>query len=376
MSGGIVASRIQALSPTRETAGWSMNIVFDIGYDIKGRKPGNKLALNYRFKETVSAEITEIPANEAPVAVVWTARKVLEQRWKLYDADLTCGDVNSKMLTRWHAGRHWLRLVEGNCGKASATSDSRELTTEVVTRATEQYSAGTLRMLGLNKYVPRSAKENPNPTGVFEHVAHDERDEVMEAVSAISDNFISVEGVLHVACAQPAIRVSDSGKIRSRRQFEENLAVETRSRYLDGHGGCLMGMIAYPLGDWDTVRTRLYDQAIDSGAKAPETHLSKPEVHLPESLNADIDARRAVDTLVKKTMYAVQFLPNYDRREVREFFNAQSNQRLELLEAMLGGPAVTLSRAVGTELLRRVAEIEDGMSVDVHLSAADMRLGF
>lgn len=353
-----------------------MNIVLDIGYDIRGRRPGKKLNIAYRFKETVSAEIPEVHPDEAPVAVVWKARTAIDPRWKHYDHELTCGDVNGQMMTRWYSGRHWLRLVERNCGKTGAASDFRELTPTVAARAASEDRPRIFELLGLREYAPRSAKTHANPIGTLEEVVRDERDVALEAVCAIGDNFISVGGVLHVACAQPGIRVTDSGKIRSRRQFEENLTIDARARCLDGSSAYMMGMISYPLDDWDTVYRRVYEQALDSGAPRPETQLVRPEVYVPESLNTDIDARRAVDTLVKKTLFTFQVFPSGVNPRVKEFFDASVNQRLDLLEALLNQPGAVLPSAHRNDLMRQVAEIEDGISVEVDLAPTISTLGF
>ncbi|MCV9964837.1 hypothetical protein OIU34_23370 [Pararhizobium sp. BT-229] len=350
-----------------------MKIVLDIGYDIRGRRPGKRLNIAYRFRETVSAEIPEVHPNEAPVAIVWTARKAVEARWRGYDEELACGDVNDQMMTRWYGGRHWLRLVERNCGQTGAAS-VRELTPAVAAQAASENRTEVFGMLGLRDYDPRSAKTHSNPLGTFDEVARDERSLALEAVSAISDNYISVGGVLHVACAQPAIRVTDSGKMRSYRGFAENIAVEMRAKYLDRSAGYRMGMMSYPIGDWDKVWRMVYDQALDSGAPGPESHLVRPEVYIPESLSSDIDARRAVDTLVKKTLFMFPVFPGVKPR-VKAFFDAPSNQRRALLEEILYAPGAALSDAAKNDLMREVEEIEDGMSVDVDLAPAMSRLG-
>jgi hypothetical protein len=352
-----------------------MNIFLDIGYDIRGKRPGKKLNIAYRFRETVSAEIPEVHPDEAPVAVAWNARTAIDQRWKHYDHELTCGDVNGQMMTRWYSGRHWLRLVEGNCGKIGGATDVRELTPAVAAQAASENRSRVFELLGLSEYAPRSAKSHANPIGTLEEVARDGHDEALAAVSAISDNFISIGGVLHVRCAQPGIRVTDSGKIRDRRQFEENIAIETRGKCLDGSSGFMMGNICYPIGDWDEVYRRVYEQALDSGAPRPEKHLARPEVYVPESLDPDIDARRAVDTLVKKTLFTFQVFPSNVNPKTKEFFDARPNQRRDLLEALLNQPSAVLSSVYKNELLRRVEEIEDGMSVEVDVAPTRSTLG-
>jgi hypothetical protein len=172
--------------------------------------------------------------------------------------------------------------------------------------------------------------------------------------------------------------VNDSGKIRSSRNFEENIAIETRARYLDGNPGYMMGIISYPLGDWDEVCRRVHKQALDSGAPTPERNLVRPQVYLPESLNPDIDARRSVDTLVKKVLFAVPALFQGVNPRVQEFFDAPSNQRRDLLERLLDAAendGTPLHRAPRTDLMRQVEEIEDGMTVEVDLAPATSRLG-
>lgn len=351
----------------------NVNIFLDIGYDIRGKRPGKKLAISYRFRETVSAEIPEVHPDEAPVAIVWKARKNVESRWKGYDHELTCGDINGQMMTRWYSGRHWLRLVEGNCGKTGTAADYRELTPTTATHAVREDRPRAFYLLGLEEYAPRSAKSISNPIGTFGEIAQDDRGAALEAISAISDNFISVGGILHVACAQPAIRVSDSNRIRSRWNFEENLAIETKDRYLDGSAGYRLGFMSYPLSDWDNVQQRVYAQSLDSGAWQPEPHLTRPEVFIPESLDRNIDARRAVDTLVKKLLFALPDLKLMNP-PVWEFFDTSADQRLDLLEALLSETEAILPDGVKNDLLSKVAEIEDSMSVDVDLSIARPKL--
>ncbi|MCS4089191.1 hypothetical protein [Rhizobium sp. BK176] len=334
-----------------------MKIVLDIGYDIRGRKPGRQLNMPYRFKESVLLDIEEIHPDDAPVAVKWRARKKIECRLKAYDEVLTHGDENGEMLTRWHDGRHWLCLAGSQRDDIGAP--------------------WLIRQLEMTKHEPRDAPAINNPINLFESVKESGRGPALEAVAEARDRLISVDGVLHLACAQPAVRTILTHKTRGYGNYEENMAIDTRSRYLDGNSGYMMGVIAHPLADWDRVRSRVHAQALDTSAVWTESHLTRPEVYIPESISKDVDARRAVDSLVKKALY-IMSAPKEAGVLAKEFFEAKTNQRHDLLEALVGQAekfGKPLHPAHRQELLRSVANIEDDMSIEIGLVAEPSRLG-
>lgn len=348
-----------------------MNIILDIGYDLVGRKPGNQRTKSYRFRDTVSAEIPEVNSAEAPIAVSWQAQKHSDERWGYFDQPLRCGDEYGTILTRWYAGRHWLRLVDGNCGKRNAPSDTCELDMSLLKRAVSDERERIFLLLGLREFMPLRAKASVDPKATLEEVSRDGRMDAIQAVAAISDNVISVDGVIHVACAQPGIRTLISQYYQDFPFHEKYLAVDTRSGCLDGHAAFLSGLVTYPLNDWDSIYERLVQESSEFRTSPPESHLRAPQVFIPESIDPDIDARRAVDTLVKKVLYSRAVVSAPDRnREVHEFFASPSNQRKELLEALLYSPSATLPEGIKIELLDKVEEIEDGMSISLEVTGA------
>lgn len=346
-----------------------MNIAFEMGYNLKGIRPGKSLARYYRFKETLSAEVPEVDPVDAPVAVSWHARKLVEARYMTYDHELLCGDADGRMMTRWHGGRHWLRLVGNNCQKSITQDGKAELTMGLLNDAIHGGQRKAYEMLGLNNHVPGFGKYHADPADTLDVVLENERDAMLKAVSAISENFISVDGIVHVACVQPAIRLSNPIGVKGYSDGQKDIAIDYRARYIDGHPAFMRGMTSHPVGDWNEIARRVYEQALDSGATRPEPHLVSPEVYIPESINPDIDARRQVDNLVKKAMFQYCQLPSSRFSGVltltmREFFETSSLQRLPLVEEILSIPGVEMDGYDKGLLLSRIEEIEDGMSID------------
>lgn len=205
-----------------------------------------------------------------------------------------------------------------------------------------------------------------NPLGTVAELVYDGRDEALAAVSALSENFISVNGVLHIACAQPAIRVFESGKMRRRPHFEENISIDTRARCLDGHAAYKSAMIAYPLDSWGEVHRRLSAFAKELEVPPPESHLEAPAIHIPESIDPDIDARRQLDTLLKKELFSSGALSSPDSNaEAKASFESTSKHRRDLLEALLYAPGIAMPEDRKRALLASAEEIEDAMSVDL-----------
>lgn len=353
-----------------------MNIAFEMGYNLKGIRPGKSLARYYRFKETLSAEIPEVDPVDAPVAVEWQAREQVQARYMTYDHELLCGDADGFMMTVWHGGRHWLRLVGNNCRKNITEDGTAELTFGLLSDAIHGSQRKAYEMLGLNAYLPASGKVHANPTDTLDVVLENDRDDLLQAVAAISENFISVDGILHVACVQPAIRLSNPIGVKGYPDIQENIAIDCRAKYVDGHAAFMMGITSHPIGDWNEINRRVYEQALDSGAERPERQLVRPEVYIPESIDPDIDARRQVDNLVKKAMFPYSQLPSSRfsgvlTQTMKEFFGTPSLQRLPLVEEILSIPGVDMDGYDKGLLLSRIEEIEDSMSIDVgmHLSA-------
>lgn len=337
-----------------------MQFTFDVGYAIQGRPPARKQFRRYRFVERVGVEIPEISSDEAPIAVEWHVPTELKIFNRGDDRMLASGGYDGKQFTRWYDGRHWLRLVERHASTAYSPpiEGTPELTLPKLMSAME--SNGGYEAIGLSRFSVKDIGPEPvlvdhDPTGKFETMLVNERTEALSRAYALPSNLLLVDGIVHVACAQPALRRDrfDFGPI-------SGVVVDTRANFLDGYFGFHNQHFSYSLTDRAEIMEMSSQDGDGSMLKAISDYMVT--IHMPESIDPDIDARRKVDRLVKMAAFRA-FHP--DEAQLREFFDDPSNQRAWRVEKMV---PVHLASSPSFTLISKIQEIEDSMAIDIRQS--------
>ena len=344
-----------------------MRLAISVGYTHRGQLQGKKTVRAHRFAELVTVDIPEVTPEEAPLAVSWKALPSPEAGGIPGDEVLCVGDRNGEQHTRWYGGQHWLSLVGGHIDPASRRDDTAPLTGEMLSRAI----AGGMgyRMIDMGNFSPnlrgmRGVEVASDPTGQFVQTVVSERKKALDAAECLSRKLLVVGGAVHVACAQPAIRVT-------RRRGGEKLpmAVETRGEIVDDAAGYSRGCLVFPLGNWDALAAELVTASSQPAVAAGAFEYWRPIVHIPESLDQRIDARREADTLFK------QFVSAADRPGTVEaagrYFRGSITERADWLESALErNRGVWEDAFLPVELLDRALEIlRDEEPVDLDLGA-------
>lgn len=344
-----------------------MQFTFNVGYAIQGRPPARKQIRRYRFVERVAVEIPEISSDEAPIAVEWRVPTELKTFNRGDDRRLVSGGNDGKQFTRWYDGRHWLRLVErhSNTAYSSPFEGTTGLTLPKLMSAMENnggYEAIGLARFSVKDIGPQPALVDHDPTEKFETLLVNERTEALSKAHAVPSNLLLVDGIVHVACAQPALRLSLKLSL-NRDRFElgsiSGVVIDTQGDLLDGYPG-FHQHFSYPLTDWTEIMEM--SQRDSDGSMLSGISNYMVTIHIPESIDPDIDARRKVDRLVKMAAFRA-FHP--DEAQLREFFGDASNQRAWRVQKMVPGH---LASSPSFTLISRIQEIEDSMAIDIRQS--------
>ncbi|MCZ7861889.1 hypothetical protein O9X98_10920 [Agrobacterium salinitolerans] len=268
-----------------------MHIRMPVAYTIRGTI--GRTQRTYKFAEKAMIEIAETTANEAPISVSWAAHTDLSHYSNSKYSYLGHGGEDGLQFTRWYNGRHWLRLSDtgGIYAAPGRYSDLSGVGFENGLPMGHGY-----QVLGIPTLSPGRdhRKADGDPTERFVKIDKSARDQTHEELFRASQKLLSVDGVLHIACAQP-------GVCFARANFEtlENdvVHIDTKASVLDGGDE---DTFVFGLDEWDEIA----DIAIRSSHDRPKTIARlaalRPTVHLAESIDLDILTVRSADTFVKR----------------------------------------------------------------------------
>lgn len=277
-----------------------MHIRMPVAYTIRGTV--GRTRRTYKFAEKAMIEIAETTAEEAPIAVSWPGHTDLSDYSALRYAFLGHGGDDGLQFTRWYNGRHWLRLTdsEGIHAAPGRYPDLRARGFEEGLPSGDGY-----QLLGLGALSPSGdhRKTDGDPRERFVKIDRSGREHALERLARASQTLLSVDGVLHLACAQPGVCLA-----RANLQTDENdvVHIDTKASVLDGKDE---GVLVFGLDEWDDIA----DIAIRSSRDRPKTTKRlaalRPTVHLPESIDPDILTVRSADTLV--TRFILESYPRH-----------------------------------------------------------------
>ncbi|MBY3151177.1 hypothetical protein HFO56_01985 [Rhizobium laguerreae] len=280
-----------------------MHIRVPIGYTIRGTI--GRTTRTWKFQERVTIEVPDVTAEEAPVAVSWAAHTDMHGYDPLKHAFLGHGGEDGRQFTRWYDGRHWLRLTEGHTEQFGKPGRSPELT--VAGFESALLIGGGYNILGLNALSPGRdhRKAQVDPTHRFSTVDRSGRNLALAQLEAATSKLLSVDGLLHVACAQPAICLA-KGKDDSLEGYV--LHVDTRSNIVDGKEYIVDKVLVFGPDEWEEMSHTAIRASGDRARATARLAALEPTVHLPESIDPGILTVRTADTLVKRF-----FLETYPR---------------------------------------------------------------
>jgi hypothetical protein len=271
-----------------------MHIRVPIGYTIRGTI--GRTTRTWKFQERVAIEVPDVTAEEAPIAVSWAAHSDLRDYDHNKYAFLGHGGEDDRQFTRWYDGRHWLRLTEGSAAQYGKPGRYPELTAAGFEGALPK--GGGYNILGLNHLSPGDhRKVQVDPTERFVTVNKSTRETALGQLRSAAGSLLAVDGVLHVACAQPAICLANA-KYGSPETLV--LHVDTRSNVVDGKDYLLDKVLVFGLDEWEHLSITAVKASRNRTRTQERLAALKPTVHLPESIDPDIMTVRTADTFVRR----------------------------------------------------------------------------
>lgn len=268
-----------------------MHIRMPAAYTIRGTI--GRTQRTYKFAEKAMFEIAETTADDAPIAVSWPAHTDLSHYSALKYAHLGHGGEDGLQFTRWYNGRHWLRLTDSG-GIYACPGRYPDLSGIGFEEGLP--SGYGYQLLGLGTLSPGGdhRKTEGDPRDRFVKIDRSGRDQALEQLSRASKKLLSVDGVLHVACAQPGVCLARANLDT----FENDVVhVDTEASVLDGQ---VERTLVFGLDEWDDVAEIAIRSSHDRPRTTARLAALRPLVHLPESIDPDILTVRSADTLVKR----------------------------------------------------------------------------
>jgi hypothetical protein len=335
-----------------------MHIRVPVGYQIRGTL--GRTTRTFKFQERITIEVPEVTDEEAPVAVSWAAHTDMYGYDRLRHAFLAQGGDDGRQFTRWYDGRHWLRLTEGHAQQYATPGRYSELTAAGFEGALP--TGGGYNILGLNALSPGRdhRKVEDDPTDSFSKINRSGREDALDKIRAATRALLSVDGVLHVACAQPATCLA-RGKNDSPEGYL--LHVDTRPNVVDGKEYIRDEVLVFGLDEWEEMSHTAIRGSADRPRVTERLAALEPTVHLPESINPDVLTVRTADTLVKRF-----FLETYPRAtHVHRYFdNDEPIAKEEFLRGFLAEHRTGLENAgMPVELLDLADEAFADARVDL-----------
>ncbi|MCZ7861174.1 hypothetical protein O9X98_07110 [Agrobacterium salinitolerans] len=279
----------------------TISCLVPMAYVIKGVLGGQKGIRSHLFAETAQIEIDEVGYDDAPVAVSWTVPGVPKDARLDYfnHTESRAYDGQRRNHTVYHRGRHWLRMLHGHVGPSNRRGKEWD--------SSEGITLGEfLGFVDLGRYndflgfAPLSefmklATVGGDPEGRFTEVRESDRPRSLRSLARLE--LLSVDGLVYVACDQPAYALASSDKdlvsfrypyVTARRQFLLDNPRIGETRYLP-----------FSMGD----------EFMQEIAATPADVVMSPldvQIHLPETISQDEDLKVGADYHVRVLSDAVR----------------------------------------------------------------------
>jgi hypothetical protein len=188
-----------------------MKTSFPMYYSVYGRLTGRTMQKTYHFAETVELELEEVSEAEAPLAVSWACSQTLSPMCRHLDPNMSTAGEDGRQHTRYHDGRHWLRITEGHVGSPNGLpveGRSPGLSTLDFMNRAGQGELGQLMGFGSAGHATKTTLVVGDPAARFEYIAQSGRDRAYALLERLPHRFLSVEGVVYKACNQPSVRLA------------------------------------------------------------------------------------------------------------------------------------------------------------------------
>lgn len=342
-----------------------------IQYRIRGVKTGNASINSYGYRETVTIDLAEVEATDAPIAVEWKPAErrdpFMYGRTRFSDTGIEGPD--GLQHTRWFMGCHWQRLCMGHLRFTGPSSRPTALLTPKILE--EQLFepgfgssvSGVILGLGEELYqinlsgAVEDVESDPTPTFVL--VKNSGRPRAMEGLERAAAQMIVVDNTLYRRSFEPFVSV------KHRTEREEtylDISVEATPRqFWTLHE---MRYYLYPLSRWREAVAVSVAAVVDDGEAARAVAAFEPTVLLDRSLTYDFDLGRKIGDILLELVLSINMAMPANSESDREIIRALRFPSLDGMQAVLDGIdagvlAAWKKRGVKMGLLRdALAELE------------------
>jgi hypothetical protein len=314
----------------------SVTIHFPLPYTITGRLVGKSVNRTYAFSEMASFDIPHVPIEDAPIAVEWAVDIELAKRAGALIAELGVAGPDGRQHTRFHNGRHWVRLTRGHDREVAGVHPALSL---------PEFAGGVvlgrfgplLQRQDMKGITPKSVDQDASH--FFDSIRQSGREAAFATIDRLAEGFIAVDGVLYMACQQPSIWMAP----RARNGWADRLpVVNTNGDDLFGaHGerdSCRL--VSNSLVHGRVVPLTMFDEAVIKARRdADNTGMTglldedavmalRPVIHLPHAVSDEIERERRADDLVHR------YFGSGGPLAQRYFSAADGNEKLAILLSM------------------------------------------
>jgi hypothetical protein len=271
-----------------------MRLECPVYYSIDGRLTGKKLSRTYAFREFVAIEISDLSTEDAPVSCVWSPgfedRPYAERP---YITDNGIADLNGNQTTRWYDGRHWKRILTGDCAGRQFRRPGPALNSELALKKLLAGDAQTaLGVECMVNWTDRFVDVEQDAASRFETVKVSAREKAVQETESIPDRVIAIGGELYRSCVEPHITVSRGNRdlgIKSHIVIETEVSSITSDRYR------LKGI--FPISDFEKAYRLAVVEDHDEASSA-ELRKREPRQIMAEAFSTDWTMVDSVTQLV------------------------------------------------------------------------------
>lgn len=296
----------------------TVSCLVPMAYVIKGVLGGQKGIRSHLFAETAEIEIEEVACEDAPVAVSWTVPGApKEARLDYFNhVESRAYDAECRNHTVYHRGRHWLRILHGHVGPSNRNGREWDVS--------EGITLGEfLGFVDLGRYndflgfspmweFVKLETVGGDPAGRFTEVRESERPRSLRSLARLE--LLSVDGLIHVACDQPAYALASADNdlvsfrypyVTARRQFLIDNPRIGETRYL-------------PFSMDDEFQQ--YLAAVPADVVIPPLDV---QIHLPEAISHDEELEVGADYHVRTLSDAVRRARKRQYPDLSQYFGLE-----------------------------------------------------
>jgi hypothetical protein len=182
----------------------TVKVNIPVSYIVHGYLPNRRQPRSYLYAEIMPYEIREVTAANAPIAVEWYDPRINGSSMHLitYEPDaIEVFDPEGRQHTRFHDGKHWLRVLAGNTSHGVRDRSAAVTTADAIRHIENGDFAKLFGFAGKTQSQKTLNIVTGDPSDRFDIVKNNTRERSLSAFDGM--DLLSVDGNLYIACGQP-----------------------------------------------------------------------------------------------------------------------------------------------------------------------------